>query len=59
MDTHGSDYLQLLNHSPFTVIVSDEKDQLIFANNHAKETFGYEGNVCLRKYRKKTNRRHH
>lgn len=42
MDTHGSDYLQLLNHSPLTVIVSDEKDQLIFANDHAKETFGFD-----------------
>jgi PAS domain S-box-containing protein len=42
MDTHGSDYLQLLNHSPLTVIVSDEKDQLIFANVHAKETFGFD-----------------
>jgi len=42
MDTHGSDYLQLLNHSPLSVIVSDEKDQLIFANHHARETFGFD-----------------
>lgn len=36
----STDYLNLLDHSPTAIIVSDANDQIVFTNGYAKITFG-------------------
>lgn len=42
MDTHGSEYRTLLDQTPLAIIVSDENDQIVFANESAKDDFGFD-----------------
>ncbi len=42
METKFTDYLHLLDHSPLFIIVSDENDRIIFANDQAKDAFGFD-----------------
>ncbi len=42
MDMHGSDYLTLLDRTPLAIIVSDENDQIVFANESAKDAYGFD-----------------
>jgi PAS domain S-box-containing protein len=57
MDTKVTDYLHLLDHSPMAIIVSDENDRVIFANDQAKDAFGFDlqspNDTSVRKFHSK------
>jgi len=41
----STDYLNLLDHSPTAIIVSDANDQIVFTNEYAKSAFGLDTQV--------------